>query len=126
MSGDILVIDDDESIREVMEMILVDKGYHVRVAADGAEALQQLRDGAPPDVILLDLMMPGMDGWTFYEALVQDPTLARIPVVAMSGDGRIQQKAASMGVTTHLSKPIDLNELLGLVARFTACGGASD
>ncbi|WAS90809.1 response regulator [Nannocystis punicea] len=119
MTGDILVVDDDESIREVMEMILADKGYRVRVAADGAEALQQLRDGAAPDVILLDLMMPGMDGWTFHDALIHDPTLARIPVVAMSGDGRIQHKAASMGVTTHLAKPIDLDDLLRLVARFT-------
>jgi CheY-like chemotaxis protein len=124
MTGDILVVDDDESIREVMEMILADKGYRVRLAADGAEALQQLRDGAAPDVILLDLMMPGMDGWTFHDALIHDPALARIPVVAMSGDGRIQQKAASMGVATHLAKPIDLDDLLRLVARFTGPSAA--
>ena len=114
----VLVIDDDASIREVLATILGSQGYEVLTAADGRQALDLLRDGAMPQVILLDLMMPVMNGWAFREAMQRDAAFATIPVLVMTGDGEIAAKTARLSAAGYLRKPIALTDLLKTVARF--------
>lgn len=115
----VLLVDDDAEIRGVVRIILETEGYVVATAADGAEALQHLRAGARPGLILLDLRMPGMDGRTFRELQRADPQLAAIPVVVFSGDRDAPRVAGTFG-TECLLKPVDLDRLLGVVERY--CG----
>jgi CheY-like chemotaxis protein len=114
----VLVVDDDPSIREVLAIILGAEGYQVLTAADGQKALELLRDGAMPQVILLDLMMPVMNGWAFREEMQRDATFAPIPVLVMTGDGEIADKTARLSAAGFLRKPIALTDLLETVARF--------
>lgn len=113
----VLVVDDDPDICAVVREVLEAFGYYVDVARDGAEALKKLRRGAVPCLILLDLMMPGMNGFEFRDAQLRDPALAPIPVVVISGAGDVAAKAAPLGVE-GLAKPIDLNVLLEKVRRY--------
>ncbi|MBC7545053.1 MAG: response regulator, partial [Candidatus Sericytochromatia bacterium] len=85
--GGILIVEDDIDIRETLAEILADEGYSVASAANGLDAISYLQTEAMPCVILLDLMMPVMSGWEFRAKQQQDPTLAGIPVVVLSGDG---------------------------------------
>ena len=111
--GGILIVEDDPDIRETLAEILQDEGYSVSGAANGQEALTHLRSGRPmPRLILLDLMMPVMDGWEFRSEQKQDPALAAVPVIVVSGDGNIAQKALSVEAAGYLGKPIDLDALL--------------
>jgi CheY-like chemotaxis protein len=119
----ILIVDDDFDIRETIRDILLLRGYTVGAASDGKEALQLLRRGPPPCVILLDLMMPGMNGWEFREEQVRDPELAKIPVVVLSGDGSVDQKAGAIAAAAFLRKPLELSVLLATVSRY--CKGSS-
>jgi CheY-like chemotaxis protein len=117
----ILLVDDDLSIRTALAEILEDEGYHVVGAANGQEALrylQQQKDA--PCLILLDLMMPIMNGWDFRREQQQDPQLASIPVVVISADNSVPQKAASLAATGYLQKPIDLERLIATVSQY--CG----
>ncbi len=115
----VLVVDDDATIREIVEMVLEAEGYPVSTASEGAEALRQLGSGPRPGMILLDLRMPGMDGRAFREAQRARPELAQIPVVILSGDSDAARVATQLGVQCVL-KPIDLDGLLSIVARH--CG----
>jgi two-component system chemotaxis response regulator CheY len=110
----ILIVEDDRVVREVVSDALVDAGYVVAKAADGVEALDQLRDH-PPDAILLDLMLPVMDGWTFLEAMQQDAAFSSIPVGIMSAVPAVHQAASAQGVQITLAKPFALDELLGQI-----------
>jgi two-component system response regulator MprA len=112
----VLVVDDDPDIRLVLRMILEAQGYAVIDAADGAEALALLRDHRPA-LILLDLMMPGVDGVQFRALQQQDPALAPIPVVLLSGGGTVAKKAEEMGVEGFLAKPPELRQVLAEVER---------
>jgi CheY-like chemotaxis protein len=114
----ILVIEDDEATRVAMTSVLEDEGYVVRGAVDGQAALDYLAKAKPPSVILLDLMMPGMDGWQFRKAQLLDPALRSIPVVVVSADGNVAQKASALGANDHILKPIELEKLLQTVRRF--------
>jgi CheY-like chemotaxis protein len=117
----ILVAEDDDAVRETMCDILEGEGYRVATAASGAEALGILRSvSARPSVILLDLMMPGMDGWTFREAQMADSRLHAIPVIVMSGDANLDAKAVALRAAGHLKKPMGLAALLDGVAAY-AC-----
>lgn len=118
-AGGVLVIDDDADIREAFKLLLEASGHQLATAADGAEALALLRDGIHPRLILLDLMMPGMNGFEFRAEQLRDPVLAAIPVVIISGDGRIAEKARPLGLP-WLLKPIDLDELLETMSRYGA------
>ena len=81
----VLIVDDDDAIRFVLRQLLSDEGWQVACAANGEEAFERLRETAPlPCVILLDLMMPVMDGWTFRSMQLEDPGLAHVPVVVMT------------------------------------------
>jgi CheY-like chemotaxis protein len=118
MSATVLIIDDDVDIREALGMALSNFGYDVMLAENGAVALQMVRDRAP-GLILLDLMMPVMDGAQFHAAIQHDPVLASIPLVVLSGHGQVATQAATMGTSAYLVKPIDLKQLLDVVERFT-------
>jgi CheY-like chemotaxis protein len=120
--GGVLIVEDDAGIRETLAEILQEEGYQVIGVANGLEGINYLRSAAPTCIILLDLMMPVMNGWEFRSQQQGDPALARIPVVIISGDGNVQQKAASLNAAGYLSKPIDLDRLLATVAQH--CGGA--
>ena len=114
----VLIVEDDPDIRDLLSSVLLLEGYEVVTASDGAQGLDQLR-GARPSLVLLDLMMPAMDGWEFRRQQLLDPSLARVPTVILSGDGRLEAKAASLG-TSFLRKPVDLDTLLDVVARSRA------
>jgi two-component system chemotaxis response regulator CheY len=115
---DVFVVEDDADIRDMIRQILELEGYSVRTASDGHDALMQIRHGEPPRVILLDLMMPGMNGWEFRSAQLDDPSLASIPVIVLSGDGTVAAKAGTMNAAGFLRKPVDLSTLLETVGRF--------
>ncbi|CAN91331.1 MULTISPECIES: response regulator [Sorangium] len=119
-TGRILVVEDDLDIRSILTQLLVFEGYDVEEAADGAEALALLRRDAPPALILLDLMMPVMDGWQLRAELQRDPALASIPVVIVSADVRVEQEASRLRVAGLLKKPLQIEPLLELVHRI--CG----
>ncbi len=110
----ILVVEDDRLVREVVSDALVCAGYAVASAADGADALDQLRDH-PADAILLDLMMPVMDGWSFLDAISQDSDLRSIPVGIMSGVPALHQVAREQGVQVAVGKPFAVDELIAQV-----------
>ena len=114
--GSVMVVDDDEDIREIVKLSLEAGGYRVTTAVDGLEAWQRLSASPLPSLILLDLMMPRMNGEEFLKALRASPQ-ANIPVVIMSGHGASNQKAEELGVNGCLTKPVDLEELLGTVRR---------
>ena len=97
-------------IREAVAEVLADEGYVVHGAGDGAEALRKAR-AVHPDIVLLDLMMPGMNGWEFRAAQKGDPELSDIPVVVLSALGRV----AGMDAAGFIQKPFDLDELLDAV-----------
>ena len=114
----IAVIDDDFDIRSMLTLVLEMDGYEVVAAANGQEALERLRSGPPTALILLDLMMPVMNGWQFRAAQKEDAGLASIPVVVLSGDGNVAEKTASIGAAGYLRKPIDLEALLETVKSY--------
>ena len=117
----ILVVDDDDDLRESMVDALVDTGHTVSSANNGAEALRLLGGGdVLPDLILLDLMMPVMDGVEFRARQRSDDRLRSIPVVVLSADAAIGERAAEMQVTAHCRKPVTLHQLYELVTRW--CG----
>jgi len=113
----ILVVEDDAATREALAMILGAEGFAVVGAANGQEALGRLRSDVRPDLILLDLMMPVMDGWQFRREQLKDPALAAIPIVVLSADGNVQQKAASLQTPEYLQKPVDADNLLEVIRR---------
>lgn len=113
----VLVVEDEPDIRDLMVAVLESEGYAVRSAAHGADALAQLRVGSPPCVILLDLMMPVMDGWTFCREKQKVPELAAIPVVVVSAVSKRDPRNAGAGVVEHLPKPIEIGALLAAVER---------
>jgi two-component system response regulator CpxR len=108
----VLVVDDDDAIREVIAEVLRDEGYDVSSAGNGEQALTELRKPRRPDLVLLDLMMPVMSGWELLELLQESADLSKIPVVVVSA-------MTAPGVREHLAKPIDLECLLDTVGRLT-------
>src|SRR5688572_5442200 len=111
----ILVVDDDPDIRDVLEMALHSRGYEVETACDGREALDRLSHGLRPSLILLDMMMPHMDGGTLINEMRSDPTLSDIPIVLLSGDATIVAKAAQLHSDGYLVKPIGIDKLASTV-----------
>ncbi len=119
----VMVVDDDEDIRESLTLVLGQRGYQVITASDGAEALTLLRNATrEPCLILLDLMMPGMNGFQLHQALTADPVLCTVPVVAITGAGpSVQRRSLDLNLE-YLPKPFDFAALLDVVRRF--CAGA--
>ena len=117
-TGDtILVVDDDDGIREALADMLTDEGYQVALAADGMFALEWLRAHAPPAVILLDWMMPRCDGATFRKEQLADPALRDIPLVLLTADARLDDKVRALDVPHSVRKPVKIDQLLELLAR---------
>ena len=115
----VLVVDDDPDIRGLLEAVLRGAGYAVELAADGLEALERL-GGGPPALVLLDVMMPRMDGVAFARELGRLGLRPRVPVVMLSAGGRARQARDEVGAEDHLAKPFDLAALLATVARLAA------
>lgn len=111
----ILVVDDDESIREFVSVALADEGYRVLTAADGAAALELVRYQSP-GVILLDMRMPIMDGWEFSRAYQRTPA-PHAPIVVVTAARDAAARAAQIHADGYLAKPFDLEELLDIVER---------
>ncbi len=115
----VLVVDDEPDIRRLVGDALQLEGYRVRTAGDGREALQRVAE-EPPDLILLDLMMPVMDGRQFCRMLTHTPRRGdheRIPIILLSADRHLREQAAELGVAGYLPKPFDLDDLLAAVQR---------
>lgn len=111
----IMLVEDDFAIRETVADVLEGEGFEVTCAANGAEALRRLGDGsAQPGLILLDLMMPVMDGAAFARALRAEASTAGIPVVAISADGS-PERVAAVAPRAFLPKPFDIEALLEAV-----------
>lgn len=113
----LLVVEDDVDIRDAMVAILEGDGYEVRTAPNGAAALQQLQGGDRPCLILLDLTMPIMDGWTFCREKDRDPAFADIPVLVVSAIADRDPRNACVRAVDHLAKPVDVGKLLAAVER---------
>lgn len=123
MAGGVLVVEDDEDIRTDLTAILRVKGFAVEEAANGKEALARLRGGERPCLMVLDLMMPVMNGWELRAAMLADRELAAVPVVVVSGKGRIPpEEEQTLAPAAVLVKPFELSELLELVARYCPPG----
>jgi CheY-like chemotaxis protein len=118
-SNQILVVDDDDDIREVMQEALVAEGFRVDVAKDGQEALSRLETGEQAPLILLDMMMPRMDGETFLKVLRERPRLADARVVVISGNARVRDQASDLRAAACFVKPFELEELLSVIRRLT-------
>jgi len=112
----VLVVDDDTSIRSFVEMALDGEGYAVSTATNGAQALEVTGE-LQPDLILLDMRMPVMDGWTFARAYRQQAG-PHAPIVVITAATDAGERAAEIQADGFLGKPFDLDELLGLVSRF--------
>lgn len=124
----ILIVEDDPDLRLVHSEILSLEGYPVLTAADGVEALELVERQGPPAIILLDLRMPGMDGWDLAEELRTRPHLRDVPIVVVAAHYRIADEAAAIGAKAWLHKPVDITDLLRVVGRIYAertMGGAS-
>lgn len=111
----VLVVEDEEILRDEIGMLLEESGYAISLAGNGREALMRLSTEEPPNVIILDLKMPVMDGWEFRTAQQNDHTLSGIPVIAISADR--SPKAAAISADAYLRKPFDAKALLGTVSR---------
>jgi two-component system chemotaxis response regulator CheY len=112
----VLVVDDDKDIREAIQLALEGEGYRVTCATNGEVALGLMKSEVP-DLILLDLMMPTMDGWQFRSRQLQTPEWEAIPIVIISAGGNVEKKAMNLEAAGWLRKPIQLQVLLNEVSR---------
>ena len=122
MAATILVIDDDESIRDLLRMHLSAAGYEVNAAPDAIVA-GYLVLRSPPDLIICDISMPHMDGFEFIAALKADTTLPRIPVIFLTSYNEGDERGKQLGAVGYLTKPVRADKLLQLVAKHVP-GGA--
>jgi CheY-like chemotaxis protein len=113
MMATILVVEDNDDVREMMSITLQLEGHNVVTAANGRQALEVLHRGTDPCMILLDLMMPVMNGWQFQEEVAKDPKLRDIPVVIVSAAAGERGKQTS--AAAFIPKPIDVDKLLDVV-----------
>jgi two-component system chemotaxis response regulator CheY len=116
----VLIVDDDPDVRDVLGQFLTLEGFSVETARNGREALERLHNGELPGLILLDLMMPVMDGCTFRLEQAQDPHIAAIPVVVISAVHDANRRASKMGVDGCMMKPLEFDRLAGLVSQYCA------
>src|SRR6185436_7220878 len=104
----VLIVEDDDDLRDMMAQMLTIEGFDTSVAANGREALEYLQRETRPHVILLDLMMPVMDGWEFRRRQKADPELAPLPVIVLSA---LDPARAKVDATAFLKKPLDFDHL---------------
>src|SRR5262245_5310313 len=113
----ITIIDDDDDLRLTLEELLVSRGHEVKSFSRAEEALDQLTGGFRPSLILLDLMMPGMNGWEFREKLESNPALAGIPLVVVTARAESDSSLRALGNVDVLHKPFSSDELMEIVDR---------
>jgi CheY-like chemotaxis protein len=118
--GTVLVIDDDPTARDLMATYLTDEGFAVEAAASGADGLRRARE-LRPAAIILDILMPDIDGWTVLAALKREPELADIPVVIVTIVDE-QRRGIALGAAGYLTKPIDRERLFAILSRVRAAG----
>ena len=114
----ILIVDDDPDIRTSLTEILDGEGYRVAGVRNGREALDYLGRRTLPSLILLDMMMPEMDGWLFRREQQKLPQLASIPVVIVSAHGDVRDAALVLGAADYLRKPLRVDSLLEIAERY--------
>ncbi|HWC65466.1 MAG TPA: response regulator [Thermoanaerobaculia bacterium] len=113
----VLVVEDDPDSREVFSELLRGQGYQVVSVPSGRAAIAYLRDQERPSVILLDMLMPEMDGWQFRRAQQGDPRIAGIPVVVVSALKAVENSAKRFGAVAFLGKPVSPDDLIGTISR---------
>ncbi len=123
----ILIVEDNEMNRDMLSRRLIRRGYEVEIATDGEAGVEAARR-ARPDLVLMDMSLPVIDGWEATRRLKADPATAAIPVIAltahaMAGD---RERALAVGCDDYDTKPIDLPGLLGKIARLISPGGADE
>ena len=117
----VLIVDDDTDLRDALADALLDAGYAVTVASNGREGLDRLKEDQVPSVVLLDLLMPVMNGWEFCAAVRSDPTMAAIPIVGMSGAfSRDPESPYFLAVDDFVAKPINMTDLLAKLRNYQA------
>ena len=114
----VLVVDDDVPSVDALRFLLESAGHRVDCAGNGREALARLREANGYCVILLDIMMPVMNGYEFREEQLKDPKLASIPVIVVTADGRAREKAKQMGSDVFFQKPLAPRELLRAIGQY--------
>jgi CheY-like chemotaxis protein len=119
MTKRILIVEDDNSIRELLVELLQSEGYEVNAAVNGLEGLKYLQTQQNPDLILIDLMMPVMDGYTFRTEQLKNKNWSGIPTVVMSAEANAKEKMKEYHITAFLSKPVELDTILDTVERFS-------
>ena len=117
----VLVVDDDSQVRELLRVALMGDGYHVAAVKDGREALHHLRSHADTCIIVLDLMLPVMDGMHFRTAQLRDRSLAWIPIVALSAAVDADRQARELGARRLVHKPLNLDEVRGALRQIGCC-----
>ena len=125
-AGRVLVVDDDDVIRQLITVNLELEGFEVIPAVDGQDALDKVKD-AQPDVVTLDVMMPRVDGWEAAARLREDPDTAHIKVILLSARAQESdiQRGERIGVDAYLTKPFDPDELIDVVRRMVAASGSA-
>jgi CheY-like chemotaxis protein len=116
-SNGVLIVEDDLDARESLCALLESEGYPVRSAGHGAEALRILRSSGAC-IVVLDIFMPVMNGFEFLREKARDPSLAALPVIALSADANAAEKAAGEGALAGLTKPVDHDRLLEIIRRY--------
>ncbi len=119
MAKRILIVEDDNSIRELLVELLQGEGYDVTSAVNGLEGLKCLAHNPSFNLILIDLMMPVMDGYTFRTEQMKNPKFSKIPVVVMSAEANAKEKLKSYGITAFLSKPVELDTIIKTVELYS-------
>lgn len=114
----ILLVEDDKYIRESLDEFLTDEGFEVVPSMNGLDAIKRLKSGMKPQLILLDLMMPIMDGFQFREVQMRADDLAKIPVVVMSAYGDLEKNKEKLAVEAYLKKPLDIGEVLNTIQKW--------
>jgi len=117
----VLVVDDDVDVRELLRVALTSDGYRVAGVPNGREALHYLRSHADTCIILLDLMLPVMDGAQFRHAQLRDRSLAWIPLVVMSAAVDTDRRARALGARSVIGKPLDLDEIRRALRAIGCC-----
>ncbi len=113
----VLIVDDYDDVRVALATLLSLHGFDVATARSAEDALRQFGIGLRPCTVLLDLRMPGMDGWALWQRMQADPELARIPVIIVSGDLAQRARARQLGVREFLEKPVKPTRILAAVER---------
>ncbi len=108
----ILVVEDDRDIREFLAVLLQAEGYDVVTASNGSQARDHLVSSTVPELILLDLMMPELDGWNLRKELSVNTDLRDVPIIILSGLSNLHQEAQALKVAAYFKKPFDMDDLM--------------